>query len=175
MNRAPAPLTADFARSRLETLLQFVVSAGDPAEKSAHRARQMSLLARALALAKRGAVYFFQRNFNDQQAGADAAPLWHLFPSRKQESTGWTGLLQSSTADHSATPLLITDGTEKAFCDALETIIAMPSGRSKVIYHQQCVLGMECQRLQRICCRSEMTGKMRRVHGRPEVLLADCG
>src|ERR1700676_4863566 len=51
----------------------------------------------------------------------------------------------------------------------------MPSGGSKVIYHQQRVLGMECQRLERIRGRSEMTGKMRRVHRRSKVLLADCG
>jgi hypothetical protein len=49
------------------------------------------------------------------------------------------------------------------------------SGGSKVIYHQQRVLGMECQRLECIRGRSEMTGEMRRVHSHPEMLLADCG
>ena len=135
----------------------------------------MSLLAIALALGEHGAVHIAQRNLDDQQAGSDTLSMRHFFPSGKQESTGWTGLLQSSTADHSAAPLLITDGTEKAFCDALQTVIVVPSRGSKVICYQQRVLGMECQRLQRICCRSEISGKMRGVHGRPEVLLADCG
>jgi hypothetical protein len=54
VNPAPEPLATDFTRARLETLLKFLVTSGDPTDKSTHRGYQMSLLAGALTLAERG-------------------------------------------------------------------------------------------------------------------------
>ena len=51
----------------------------------------------------------------------------------------------------------------------------MPSGGSKVIHHQQRIFRIKCQRFEGIGRRSEMTGEMRGVHRRPEMLLTDCG
>src|ERR1700687_905027 len=106
---------------------------------------EMSILARALALAEHVAVYLPQRNIDDQQAGADACPLRHFFSRCKEQGTGRTSLLQSSTPDHPATSLLVAGRAEQAFGDTLKTIIAMSSRGGKVIYHQQRVLGVECQ------------------------------
>src|SRR5712671_5944165 len=108
----------------------------------------MSLSGGKLTFAEHGEVHLSRRYLDDQQAGADAPPLRHIFPGCKQECTRWMGLLKTSTSDHPATPLLVADGAEQAFGDALKTVIAMPSGGSKVIYHQERVLGVECQRLE---------------------------
>jgi hypothetical protein len=93
----------------------------------------------------------------------------------KQKRTWWPVMLQPPISNHPAAPLLVSGSAEQAFGDALQTVIAVPSGGGKVIYYQQRVLGMECQRLQGIRRGSEITGKMRRVHSRSEVLLGECG
>ena len=68
-------------------------------------------------------------------------------PVAKHQRTRRLGRAQPSVAAQAAPPLLVAGGAKEPFGDAVQLAIALPSGRGKVIHHQQRVLGVEGQPL----------------------------
>jgi hypothetical protein len=56
---------AALQRRRVKALLQFFIAPSDPTQESAHRTRELSFLAGALALAQSGPIHLSRRNIHD--------------------------------------------------------------------------------------------------------------
>src|SRR6185369_3649878 len=107
VNGAPSPLGPNFQGPGPDSILQFLVAAGDPLNVGGHRGGQRPVVTRALALAKGREIDFPGCHFDDEQAGPYTVGSGYVFPGGHEKGARRPRRFHSAVSGHPAAALLV--------------------------------------------------------------------